>query len=583
MLNTDRLCPGCMNDNGGEPICPVCGYDSAQPNPDSCLPAKFLLGDRYLTGRVLEINSEGITYLGRDNTTGDTVHIREYFPRGAARRFPDATVSIAQDSKFLFNDGLMDFLELNRALIGSTLPALLPVTAVFEENGTAYAVAQTVSGITLQSFLTKNGGSLKWEQARPLFLPLIDTIVGLHELGLRHGAISPDTVLVGRDGKMRLDHIAISKIRDAASGFEPELYPGYAAIEQYGAEGMTLTEATDVYGLASTLFRVLIGSVPPAAPDRVEKDSLAIPAHFAEELPRQVLVALANGMQIRPAARTATIDAFRNELVYGETAEQERIAARRSAAAERQTAAPAEKKVAKGKKKKGSGARAAVIAAVCTAVVFLAVAVLVVKLINNQLARSAESDAGSSASDVMPEVPNVGDVDSNVAQTVTRYTVPNLVGKFYSEISEIEGTDKLKFSIIGKEFSDKYERGTICKQSIAADTQVERGAEVQLTISLGPQSFSIANVIGLTEEQAKLELLKQGFLYGNIEVVSVYDTEKKPGVVLEQTPAFGTPVSADDVVQIQINDYAGETDEDTSSSGTSNSTGSSGGSTASKR
>ena len=37
MINTERLCPGCMNDNGGEKICPICGYDSASRNPDICL------------------------------------------------------------------------------------------------------------------------------------------------------------------------------------------------------------------------------------------------------------------------------------------------------------------------------------------------------------------------------------------------------------------------------------------------------------------------------------------------------------------------------------------------------------------
>ena len=568
MLNTDRLCPGCMNDTGGERICPECGYDCAQTNPTDCLPARFVLGERYAVGRVLERGCEGITYLGLDTANGETVRIREYFPKGISRRFPDGTVSVSETDKFVFNDGLMDYLSLNRSLIGSELPALVPILAVFEENGTAYAVSQVISCITLRSFLSKNGGSLKWEQARPLFLPLIDTLAGLHENGILLGDISPDTVLVGRDGKMRFGNAAVLKTRYNGSGLPAELFPGFSAIEQYGSDNGELSFATDIYGLATTLFCVLIGSVPPEAPARLQKDSLAIPSHFAEELPRQVLVALANGMQVRPEARTATVEAFRNELVYGETAEQERLTARRNAAnAEREV-----RSVGKGggkSKKSGSGTKAAVIAAVCTAVVFIGIAAVAVKLFSDQAKKKNADDNSSSASDIMPDVPDVGDVDSNVAQTVTRYPVPDTLGKLYSEIAELEGADKLKFTIVGKEYSDKYQRGTICKQSVAADTKVERGTEIQVTISLGSKTFGVANVVGFTEDKAILELLKQGILYENIDVDRVYDTEKKPGVVLEQTPAFGTKISSEDTVQIKVNDYKGEDDESNVSSGSS--------------
>lgn len=575
MLN-NNICPGCMNDVGGERICPECGYDCAQPNPDNCLPARFVLADRYIIGRVIEEGCEGIIYLGRDSAAGEVVHIREYFPQGRVRRFPDGTVSVPDANKYVFNDGLMEFLELNRSLINCELPSLIPVLSVFEENGTAYAVSQTVSGITLNSFLSKNGGSLKWEQARPLFLPLIDTLAGLHDNGIVIGNISPDTVIVGRDGKMRFDHIGIQKLHYEGTGFHTELYAGFAAPEQYG-EGASLSFASDIYGLASTLFCVLIGTVPPQATARLAKDSLSIPAHFAEELPRQVLVALANGMQLNQAARTATVDAFRNELVYGETAEQERIAARKSSAARADSSAEISSKSGsaggKGKKKEksGSGTKAAVIAAVCTVAVFIGIAAITVKLYNDNAKQKSGNDE-SSSSDVMPDVLDEGEIDSNVAQTITKYPVPNTLGKLYSEIAELEGADKLKFTVVGKEFSDKYERGTVCKQSVEADTKVERGTEIKLTISLGAKTFSVANVVGFTEDKALLELLKQGILYENIDIDRVYDADKKPGVVLEQTPAFGEKISAEDTVQIKINDYTG--DEDSSSSSTT-STGSS--------
>lgn len=70
----------------------------------------------------------------------------------------------------------MEFMDINRKISSSELPALIPVLSVFEENGTVYAVSQSLATITMAEFLQRNGGTLKWEQARPLFLPLIDTL-----------------------------------------------------------------------------------------------------------------------------------------------------------------------------------------------------------------------------------------------------------------------------------------------------------------------------------------------------------------------------------------------------------------------
>ena len=90
MQNTDRLCMGCMNDNGGEQVCPICGYDEQSLHPDSALPPRsWLGGDRYLVGKVLDTNGEGVTYLGWDNENDSIVWIREYFPAGLCERTPE--------------------------------------------------------------------------------------------------------------------------------------------------------------------------------------------------------------------------------------------------------------------------------------------------------------------------------------------------------------------------------------------------------------------------------------------------------------------------------------------------------------
>jgi len=254
MINLDRLCPGCMNDNGGEKICSICGCDMSEKNDNTHLPIKFLLSERYVIGKALNVNAEGITYIAWDTAADNAVHIKEYFPKNISLRNPDKTVSVISGNEFYFNEGLMDFIEINKKLIATELQSIIPVLTVFEENGTVYAVTPIISSITLNSFLEKNGGSLRWEQARPLFLPLIDTLKGLHELGIIHGGISPETILVGRDGKLRFSKIYIPRLRMASSDSPAELYSGYAAAEQYGGMDEKIGEASDVYGLSARCF-----------------------------------------------------------------------------------------------------------------------------------------------------------------------------------------------------------------------------------------------------------------------------------------------------------------------------------------
>ncbi len=552
-MYTDRMCPGCMNDAGGEKICSICGYDMSSQNESFCLPVKFTLSERYVIGKVLSVGTEGITYIAWDNASDKAVHIKEYYPKGISVRNPDKTVSVISGSEFSFNEGLLDFLEINKSLIATELQAIIPVLTVFEENGTVYSVSPIISGITLQRFLDKNGGSLRWEQVRPLFLPLIDTIKGLHENNILHGGISPETIMVGRDGKLRLSGICIPRLRMASSDSPAELYSGYSAVEQYGKTEGALCQASDVYALSATLFRVLIGTVPPSAELRLQQDTLSIPSRFADELPRQVLVAIANGMQLDLQKRTTSIDSFRNELVYGETPENLRRAANTRAA---------EKKAKEAKaapKKQGSGVKYAAISAGITGALFLVVAIVLCIVFRETLFGSNEPIFNNSETVSIPQVDSVGDVDPNVTESVVLYQVPDVTGKFWHQLADEENYDRFKFKIKEvKEYSDKFERGMICAQSVKAGEEVKYETEIVVTISLGSKDIAVANVVGIDEQSAKLELLKQGFLYSNIEVVEKYDVEAEPGMVLEQKPAYGETVTAEDVIRIYVNSYKGD-------------------------
>ncbi len=548
MNNTERLCLGCMNEKGNENACQVCGWDSSSKNPDFALPAASVLANRFIVGRVTAVDGEGISYIALDKSDNSVVTVKEYFPKGFALRNPDKTVLMKIGEEYLFNEGLLEFMEISKTIMGSDLPSLIPVVAVFEENSTAYSVTKSVSGITLEAFLEKNGGTLKWEQARPLFLPLIDTIKGMNDLGVVHGGISPETIVVCRDGKLRISGYSIKKIRYESSELNSTVYAGYAAVEQYASENVRLDSYTDVYGLSAVFFRVLMGVTLAKASIRLQNDAMTIPAKFAEEIPRQVLAALANGLQVLPKNRTKNIEIFKNELVYGEISAP--------------PAAPAGA-TANGKStKKASSAKYALISALCTAVVFIGVAlILVFGVFKDQFFPADNTDSSEPTSSIdTPSVNQIGDIDSDAAVSVRLYDVPDFTGKYYSEIYQNNDYEMFDISVVDRAFSDKYPKGTVASQSVKAGEGVERDTEIELVISLGPKNVTMPSLSGLTYDEAVLELLKAGFIYENIELLEKYDEDLDPGVVIDQSPKYSETVVTDIAVKIYINSYLGEED-----------------------
>lgn len=550
MINTENLCMGCMNDKGDAEVCPVCGYNTSLKNHAQALPVRFVLSNRFIVGKTLAVNGEGITYLGWDNATDSVVNVKEYFPLGIAARNPDATVSMVDDKKYVFNEGLLEFLEVNRIVKSKQLPALQKVEAVFEANGTAYAVYQSIQGITLEDFLERNGGTLKWEQARALLLPLLDAVKAMNDEGIIHKGISTQKIIVGRDGKLRITDYAINKLRLSDVDVQAELYDGYAAIEQYGATGAKASPATDVYGFAAMLFRVLIGSVIPKATARLDDASLSIPSRFAEELPRQVFTALANGLKVMPNERTPNIEIFKNELVYGEIAESPKAAV---VTHEDISSVSADKKPKKSK----SGGKYVLISAGITIGVFLLVGlVLYFTLFKGS---SKDEKAASSDETIVIEAPEEEDPTEKYEDVpVKTYTVPDLTGMTYKEVTTSEDLKPFTIVLKGGQYSSKVPKGQVCAQSVKKGKEVEWKTEIEIMLSLGPENIKVPNVVGLDELNAKIELMKAGFLYENIVVLEKYDEDSEPGTVVSQTPSFGEETNGFVTVKIYINSYEGE-------------------------
>ena len=235
------LCPHCLEPvrSGYHGSCPNCGKSLENHNPEGALPLGTQLGGHYTVGEYQSADGDGLCYRGVDNDERRFVLIKEYFPVTLCNgRSPDGDLMPKEGREVLFKTSRMDFKDLYDDLHRIT-PAtgLSQILDVMEENNTVYAVEETEKGMTLTHYLKLRARTLTPVEARTLLQPVMEGVALLHKAGLIHRGICPDNILLPIDGAARLTGYGTLALRTAGSELKSQLYPGYAAPEQYTRPG----------------------------------------------------------------------------------------------------------------------------------------------------------------------------------------------------------------------------------------------------------------------------------------------------------------------------------------------------------
>lgn len=492
MMNTDHLCMSCMREIGEEKQCPYCGFHADSPQLAPYLPLRTVVAERYLAGKLLDYNGDGATYIGWDLEMNTPVTIREFLPDAIAQRGEDLTLTPMAGCEITYRDCHQSFLELWRKLARMRgLSALILVFDIVEDHGTAYAVSDNMEGVTLREYLLRSpSGYLSWEQARILFMPVLSTLGTLHSAGIIHRGLSPTTLIVGKNGKIRITGFSIWQARTARGDLTAQLFPGYAAIEQYGFEGQQ-GPWTDIYAFSAVLYRTLIGSTPLEATSRVTNDRLMVPGKFAEQLPAYVINALMNGLQILPEDRTRTVEQLRAELSAAPGTSTAVLAY-----AGKEEAPPARQEPERGERKKApSGSKTALKAGLISIAVCLALLLALVLTVWRE-------DLGIFLS---------GEDTAQASTTAEMVRVPDFVGMTYTNIMNDQSyVDRFVFETT-YQGSDTFEKDVVISQDIASATEVQKGTKIKLVISSGDEEIQLPNVQGQNFATAKLSLEEMGF------------------------------------------------------------------------
>ena len=311
-------CFGCMENFQGYP-CPKCGYDPAKDkHMEYALPPETILAGKYMAGRVLGQGGFGITYIGWDIPLERKVAIKEYYPSGQVSRSPgtrNLTWYSSEQSLHARQDGMQMFLKEARKMVkADSIPGVVRVLDLFQENGTAYIVMEFVEGETLKARLLRDG-PMDWETAKKIFRPVISAMEQVHAFGLIHRDLSPDNLMLLPDGSVKILDLGAAKDLSLNSGASSMQVAksGFSPLEQYIQRGGSGTW-TDVYAMAATIYYTLTGTLIPGAVERLEKDTISWDFPALNRLPAQAREALKKALAVQAKDRTQTMEALEKGL-----------------------------------------------------------------------------------------------------------------------------------------------------------------------------------------------------------------------------------------------------------------------------
>lgn len=530
MLTETTLCMGCMNNKTYDGPCKLCGYSEDDPYIPTYLAPKTLLNKRYIVGRLLSYNGEGATYIGYDNAAGVKVTIKEFMPDTLCSRGKGETdITVNSENSALYKTLMSEFEDLNRTLMklqGTT--HIQAVLDVFFENNTCYAIFEFVVGISLKTFLANSSGGLTWDQVKELFPPICTTLSLVHQAGIIHRGLSPQTLFVTDKMELKLTGFCISAARTANTEVACEIYNGYAAPEQYTSDEVNGTW-TDVYGIAAVLYRVLTGTTP--ADSSAGATNLHEPMLLNRNVPANVSGVIMHGMERSPEQRISSIGDFVSRLFAPPKYAPSSGASKRE---QGNISTNVQRRLEKQKKERRK--TLTVISIAGFTLIFFAVT-LVMSLNGafapnhnstsqpNSAANSSTASTVTISAGIPSSIPDTESSEVNIvedpASSVTEnlVKVPDFTDRRYDKtVTQYEG---LFVFVPTYDYSDIHPAGLMFDQSVEEGEMVAEGTQISVKVSKGSSAVALPAFNGMTGDDYVAKLTSLNIKYSIEEVSSV--------------------------------------------------------------
>lgn len=200
------------------------------------------------------------------------------------------------------------FQEEAKRLATCVHPHIVRVSDFFEEDSLPYMVMEYIRGETLGTAFVLPGIPLPEVTAIHYIRQIGAALQVVHDNGLLHRDVKPDNIILrqGTQDVVLIDFGIAREFNNGAKQTHTSLVSeGYAPIEQYLTQAPR-TAATDVYGLAATLYALLTAQVPVPALLR-DRQKMPSPSELQPHLSAAVDQAVMRGMSVETQFRPTTV------------------------------------------------------------------------------------------------------------------------------------------------------------------------------------------------------------------------------------------------------------------------------------
>jgi serine/threonine protein kinase len=292
----------------GARFCPTCGapVGAARPRLDTgLLPAQHLLKNRYAIVRKLAQGGQSAVYLAHDT-----------YSDNAERAIKEMSESQLEPEKR--QQAINDFMREAQILFSLDHPALARVFDFFMENTRYFLVMEFVPGHNLEDEMVQyRREPLDWEDVTRWGMALADVLTYLHaqQPAIIYRDLKPANVMLLPDGNVKLIDFGIARrLHPARLADTMQLgTDGYAPLEQYSSRS---EPRSDVYALGASLYHLLTGRVPEAAPMRVAGHQLTPIRALNRKVPEPVERVISQALNLYAKDRFPNAQAIRDALEW---------------------------------------------------------------------------------------------------------------------------------------------------------------------------------------------------------------------------------------------------------------------------
>lgn len=178
---------------------------------------------------------------------------------------------------------IQKFLSEAQAAAGLMHPNVVNVYDVGQDRGLYYMVMELVEGITLKDYIEKKG-QLSANETISISIQMATGIKAAHDQHIIHRDIKPQNIIISIDGKVKVTDFGIARATTSTQTISTNVMGSVHYTSPEHARGGNVDEKSDIYSAGITMYEMITGHVPFDGDSTV---SVAI-KHLQEEIPSPV-------------------------------------------------------------------------------------------------------------------------------------------------------------------------------------------------------------------------------------------------------------------------------------------------------